>query len=95
MRAKRRYDSPSDVAVCGEVWPLVGRREGRVNDSCFVRAGACRVPFARACIAEGHNAPAEDKQSSRIFGRDLTTVVFVWEGGRGGVEDEEVGKVQE
>lgn len=53
------------------------------------------MPFARACIAEGHNAPAEDKQSSRIFGRDLTTVVFVWEGGRGGVEDEEVGKVQE
>ena len=56
-----------------------------------------RVPF-RTCVyrgGKGRNAPAEDKQSSRIFGRDLTTLVFVWEGRRGGVEDEEMGKVQE
>jgi len=39
VRARRRYNSPSDVVVCGEVWRLVGEGKGKghANGRCFAR----------------------------------------------------------
>jgi hypothetical protein len=57
MRAKRKYDSPLDVALNGGVWPLVRR----------IRAWSYRM----GCHASRKHPPAEDEESSRIFDSNL------------------------